>query len=219
MLEELLTRETLHGLVVVYRLPHWSATADVLALNETLLGQERDPLKRYAARRQVTYAGGRYVLRKVLTRLGAPLMTLGIDDRGAPILPEGFRGSISHKDDVVAALGTTDISARFGVDIEEVPGPSDALADKILTSSELAAVLPLPDPQRALELALRFSVKEAIYKALDPYVRRYVAHSEVEVWPQVGGGARVVSEVWPSSREVTVTWERIGHHVLSTARL
>ncbi len=38
---------------------------------------------------------------------------------------------------------------------------------------------------------LRFSIKESIYKALDPYVHRYVGFHEAEVHPDLQGTARV----------------------------
>lgn len=219
MLPELLVQETPHGLIAVFSLPHWTSDDEVTALVETLQGDERSVLGRYAVRRKVTYAGGRYALRRALQRLGASGVVLVANDRGAPILPAGYRGSISHKDTVVAVLAARDESSHIGIDIEDVPGPSDAIADKILTPAELAYVMGLPDAERALELSLRFSLKEAIYKALDPYVRRYVAYDEVEVWPSADGSARIVTDVLPAGRAAELRWQRIGDHVLTTARL
>lgn len=219
MLELIEERHHAHGLVVVYRLPHWSVEADVEALTGTLLAAERDPLQKYVARRKLTYAGGRYALRAALRALGVSPAAIGVDDRGAPVLPEGFRGSISHKDDVVAAIANRDPAAHVGIDIENVPGPSDGIADKILAPDELDFVRGLADDERALQLALRFSMKEAIYKALDPYVRRYVGYREVEVWPEAGGTARVVTNVLPGGRSVDVHWQRLAGYVVTTARL
>lgn len=219
MLETIFTQHTASGLLVVYRLPHWSLEPEVTALTDVLHAEERARLEPYAPRRRVTYAGGRYALRSALTQLGATCVAIGSDDRGAPMVPDGYRGSISHKDAAVAALAQRDDGAHLGVDLEEVPGPSDALAEKILTPEELRHVAALPDAERALELALRFSLKEAIYKALDPYVRRYVGYREVEVWPDASGGARVVTDVLPSGRQLLVTWRRVDGYVLTTARL
>lgn len=219
MLTPLFDIETPHGLVLGVALPSAHDAARVDALVDTLHAGERGPLQRFAVRRKITYAGGRYVMRELLRRMAlgdAPILT---DDRGAPMLPPVVRGSISHKDEVAAALVTSDTSGNVGVDVEGVPGPSDDLAERILTGRELAYVSQLPDAERALELSLRFSAKEAIYKALDPYVRRYVAHDEVEVHPRPDGSAEVWSEVFPAGQTVAVTWRRHGDFVVTTCRI
>ncbi len=218
MLTPLFELETVHGLVVGFALPTPDDAATLEALVASLHEEERRPLSRFAVRRKITYAGGRFALRDLLKRHGLDTAILS-DDRGAPILPASVRGSISHKDEVAAALLTRDVTGHFGVDVEAVPGPSDELAARILTERELAVVRVMQDEQRALELSLRFSAKESIYKALDPYVRRYVAHEEVEVTPLVDGTAEVWSEVFPAGMRVEVTWRQVGDFVVTTARI
>jgi 4'-phosphopantetheinyl transferase EntD len=208
-----------HGQVLGFALPT-SNDADMLrALVAALHDDERGPLQRFATRRQITYAGGRYAMRELLRRFGLPDGPILTDDRGAPLLPTSVRGSISHKDEVACALVTSDTTAYYGVDVEGVPGPSDDLAAHILTGRELAQVRGMADAQRALELSLRFSAKESIYKALDPYVRRYVAHEEVEVVPRADGGVEVWSKAFPASMRVDVTWRKYDDFVLTTCRI
>lgn len=218
MLTPLFELDTVHGLVIGFALPAPDDVATLEALVALLHEDERRPLTRFAVRRKITYSGGRYALRELLKRHGVDAAIL-TDDRGAPVLPASLRGSISHKDEVAAALLTQDVSAHFGVDVEGVPGPSDDLAARILTDRELAVVKRMPDLERALELSLRFSAKESIYKALDPYVRRYVAHEEVEVTPLADGTAEVWSEVFPQGMKVSVTWKKVGDFVVTTARI
>ncbi len=219
MLKVLFDLNGSHGQILGFALPT-PGDAEVLeALLAALHESERAPLQRFAVRRKITYAGGRYAMRELLRRLrlaDAPILT---DDRGAPLLPASVRGSISHKDEVACALVTSDTTAYYGVDVEAVPGPSDDLASHILTARELADVRSMEDAPRALELALRFSAKESIYKALDPYVRRYVAHGEVEVRPLSDGTAEVWSEVFPRGMRVQVTWRKYGDFVVTTARI
>ncbi len=86
-----------------------------------------------------------------------------------------------------------DVDGSLGVDLEEVGTPRNHLAARILRPPEAAAVAVLPDEHRRwVALLLRFSMKEALYKALDPYVRRYVDFTEAEVWPDLEGGAEVM---------------------------
>ncbi len=54
------------------------------------------------------------------------------------------------------------------------------IASRVLTSDELAAIPP-SGLERAAAVLLRFSAKEAIYKALDPWVHRFVAFHEASV--------------------------------------
>ncbi len=208
-----------HGHVLGFALPPPDDASAVESLVAALHDDERGPVRRFAVRRKLTYAGGRYAMRALLRRLAladAPILT---DERGAPILPATVRGSISHKDELACALITTDTTAYFGVDVEGLPGPSDELASHILSARELAQVQGMGDAQRALELSLRFSAKESIYKALDPYVRRYVAHGEVEVTPRADGGADIWSEVFPPGLHVDVTWRKYDDFVLTTCRI
>jgi len=58
----------------------------------------------------------------------------------------------------------------------------------VLTPGERAALAGLDEPARAAELLFRFAAKEAIYKALDPWVRRFVAFHEAEIATTPDGG-------------------------------
>jgi 4'-phosphopantetheinyl transferase EntD len=68
---------------------------------------------------------------------------------------------------------------------------------------------------------VRFSAKEAIYKALDPFVRRYVAFEEVQVSPRPGGDADVVATLRPAEGPfvIAATWRVLEGLVLTTARV
>ncbi|MGH7297926.1 MAG: 4'-phosphopantetheinyl transferase family protein, partial [Polyangiaceae bacterium] len=115
------------------------------------------------------------------------------DDRGAPVLPAGLLGSISHKADLAVALLARDADprARVGVDVEDDrPGKLD-VSSRVLRDEELAALADLGEPARGSEVLLRFSLKEAVYKALDPFVRRYVGFKEVAVTVNADGSAEV----------------------------
>lgn len=99
------------------------------------------------------------------------------DDRGAPVMPAGWLGSASNKAGHAAALVARDdgSGARIGVDLEHAREPRQPIERRILTPREAAAITDRRDITRA------FAIKEAIYKALDPFVRRYVGFCEVEV--------------------------------------
>jgi 4'-phosphopantetheinyl transferase EntD len=137
------------------------------------------------------------------------------DDRGAPVLPGGWIGSVSHKAGRAAALVSraSPISgARIGVDLEHAAPPRTDIAKRILPPKERADIE--THPARGRETTLRFSIKEAIYKAVDPFVRRYVGFTEVELDVKEGI-AHVTSEL-PFAIETT--WQELDGFWLATAR-
>ena len=66
-----------------------------------------------------------------------------------------------------------------------------------------------------------FSVKESVYKALHPFLLRYIGFGEVAVWPQPDGNDRVEPFLRPGEGpfvfEARHVW--IGDRVLSMVRL
>jgi 4'-phosphopantetheinyl transferase EntD len=129
-------------------------------------------------KRETTYEGGRRALARALSELGAMSSTLARDERGAPVLPAGFVGSVSHKGTICVALAAVDEGARIGVDLERVARVRPGLERKILVDEELARIAPLAGEERDRHVLAHFAVKEAIYKAIDPYLRRYVGFHE-----------------------------------------
>ena len=158
-------------------------------------------------RRRADYIAGRTALRLALGDSPAILS----DDRGAPVLPAGWVGSVSHKGARAAALVTPAGSGHVGVDLERAASPRLDIARRILTAREDAA---LPDRGRAV--TLRFAIKEAIYKAIDPYERRYVGFTEVELDFDLAGDAVTVTTALPYAIEAT--WREHAGHWLATAR-
>ena len=94
-------------------------------------------------------------------------------------MPVGFSGSVSHKRRIAVALAARDEGSKIGIDVEEVPPLRIDISERVLTDGELASLRRLPDVDRWRATMVRFSLKEAIYKALDPFVQRYVGFKEV----------------------------------------
>ncbi len=141
--------------------------------------------------RQVQFVGGRIALRLALDQLGVKPPPLLSDDRGAPLVPRGFVGSISHKSDLALSMAARASQGTLGVDLEDYGPARLGIAPRILTAEEWIDVRSLPEERRWFDTLVRFSIKEAIYKALDPYVRRYVGFHEAVVEPDLFGGAAV----------------------------
>jgi 4'-phosphopantetheinyl transferase EntD len=187
-----------HGTCVVVQLDDHDAALASLAPAEQLRAGELAPPRRR------DYIAGRTALHLALGS-AAPILS---DDRGAPILPDGWVGSVSHKGAFATALVTPAGRGLVGVDLERAAPPRIDIAPRILTARELAV---LPDRGRAV--TLRFAIKEAIYKAVAPYARRYVGFTEVEL--DLNGGDVTVTTALPFLIEAT--WREHAGHWLTTA--
>ena len=107
----------------------------------------------------------------------------------------------------------------MGVDLEETTRPRPGVAERVLTPRELEAVRALVPSRQWVDTVVRFSVKESVYKAIHPTLRRYVGFGEVEVWPGTDGVDRIealVPDVAAFTFEARHAW--IGERVLSSVR-
>ena len=140
--------------------------------------------------RRASWIGGRVALRGALEAAGLPAGApiLATAD-GAPQLPSGSLGSISHKTGLAVAIAAAAVDPAFtlGIDLELVRPLRADLSGRILTDGERAA-LPSPGPARDAHLLRVFSAKEAIFKALSPRVGRFIGFQEAEVLFQADGG-------------------------------
>jgi len=210
-----------HGLAVALAIPDAEDPASLTAL---LQPAEIEAMASWGPPRRRTWIAGRAALRIALVRSRLEATAIASDDRGAPVLPAGIVGSVSHKERVAVALvarADPGEGARIGVDVElDAPLRID-IGRKVLTEDEQREIAALPDAERLAEVRLRFSAKEAIYKALDPFVRRYVGFQEVSVTPQPDGLARVQLQLPPAEGpfDVEVRWLRRDGLVLTTARV
>lgn len=211
---------TAHGVLAAVHLPGTSEPVPAAVLAE-LSPQERAHAETLRGFRQAEFVGGRLALRDAMRAIGGPLVPVLPDERGTPRLPPGWTGSVSHKRELAVGMVARAHDGTLGVDLEDREPERFHLADRLLRPSEHEAILRLPEAQRWPALLLRFSMKEAIYKALDPYVRRYVGFHEAEVELGVDGGARVALHLSGGEGPFTVdgryTW--LPGRVLTSVRI
>jgi len=106
-------------------------------------------------------------------------------------MPEGFVGSVSHKDAIAIALVSLDTGWALGVDLEHTRPPRTEIERLVLTPEERCENAKLDGDDRWRDLLLRFSLKESVYKALDPWVQRFVKFAEVRVSPMPDGEVEI----------------------------
>lgn len=196
--------DTPHGACVLFEL---DPELERERLSELPLDEQAHAARLGAVRRR-EFIAGRHALHHALGDLRTPILA---DDRGAPRLPAGYVGSVSHKGTLAAALVARADAGWVGVDLERAGPPRLDISRRILTPREQAMIPDLGRP-----VTLRFSIKEAIYKAVDPHVRRYVAFTEVELDLDLAGDAVVVTSELPL--EIEASWREHAGHWLTTAR-
>ncbi len=167
-----------YGVLRAVSIPTTPPSSEALA---RLLPEERAFADGLPPVRLSTWVAGRLALAAALAELGAPRTPLLATARDAPALPPGFVGSVSHKKQIAVALAAADAGAHVGVDVEEAKPLKVDISRRILTDTERAIVDALPAEARWRAVMARFSIKESIYKAVDPFVRRYVGFTEAEV--------------------------------------
>ena len=211
---------TPHGVVAAVHIPDAPDPVPDEVLSE-LPDPEAELARGLRGYRQVQFTGGRIALRTACEQLGARPPALLPDERGAPQMPRGFVGSISHKRDLALAMVAREGSGTLGVDLEEYGPPRLAIAQKVLTERELAEIEALPEDRRWISVLLRFSIKESIYKAIDPYVRRYVGFHEAEVFPDLRGAAAVQLNLKGDEGdfEVDAHYEWLHGRILTSVRI
>jgi 4'-phosphopantetheinyl transferase EntD len=137
--------------------------------------------RKMSTKRQVEFARGRACARRAMAHLGYQDEDLLIGTSRAPMWPKGLVGSITHCESYCAAAvaRTTDLKA-LGIDAEIWEEFPIEVCDEIVEVAELnASAFSLsPSP---LQLALIFSAKESIFKAINPLIQRFFDFRSVRV--------------------------------------
>lgn len=203
---------TPHGTVVLVELGDDAAVDRALA---ELPAAEREHAGRLGPVRRREHVAGRTALHLALGDREAAILA---DDRGAPVLPAGWVGSVSHKRGLAVGIVAPAGGGWVGVDLERAAPPRIDIARRVLTPRELErlAAAGEDEVERGRAVTLRFAIKEAIYKAIDPHLRRYVGFLEVELELEPGGGRCEVAHALPLVIEAT--WREHAGHWLATAR-
>lgn len=217
------SREAAHGRLVGVALPADDDAAGLDALAAALRPEERAHAAALAGPRRATWLGGRVALRAALEGLGVDAAPLLATERGAPLLPAGIAGSISHKATLAVALAArAGAGETLGVDVELDPRqrpPRVDIAPRVLTPTERTRLDALAPTSRARELLVAFAAKEAIYKALDPWVQRFVSFQEVEIARTPDGALSATLHLPEPPFTVDLREEPTDDLILITARL
>ncbi len=106
------------------------------------------------------------------------------DNRGRPVWPNGFKGSISHSKDFAASLVTQSSQIKsIGLDIERVVTKEKlAVIEKtVLSDSESQFINSLSSQDKLKYATIMFSAKESLFKMINPLSNCYIKFHEGEV--------------------------------------
>ena len=164
-----------------------------------LLPEEAPAVARAIAKRRQQFASGRHFARMALHKLVEDSPPIPRDEQGRPVWPPGIIGSISHSETLAAAAVSVGKVRGIGIDVEDSQRfacCNPRLHGKLFTPAERSRTLGNP-----LEGVVKFSGKEAAYKAINPLVGRYIGFREVEVdidWTRSAFQARYLGEHEPN---------------------
>jgi 4'-phosphopantetheinyl transferase EntD len=119
----------------------------------------------------------RMVARELMEGLGFRDIALPRSASGAPVWPPGIVGSLAHDDSVaVAAVASAGRFRGVGIDVEPAFALPPELAARVATAAERRRY-----PTAVIESRLLFTVKEAIFKALNPIDGVFLDFRDVDV--------------------------------------
>jgi enterobactin synthetase component D len=210
----------------------WDDFLDAMVRAGTLHPLEASFARGLPAARRSTFVAGREALRGALAGMPAP--DVPRDDpilrthRGAPALPRAVTGSVTHKRTLAMAAVAPRAGSlqHLGLDLERRPTAEElqrpSIARKILTAREYARVEALGEHTlEGRELVLvHFALKEAVYKAIDPFVERYVRFTEVELDVHDANSVQVtlhLPEAAVAAVRVDAHWQVEGEWIIAKA--
>ncbi|WP_437334273.1 4'-phosphopantetheinyl transferase family protein [Sorangium sp. So ce394] len=130
--------------------------------------------------RRSEWLGGRLCLAKAIARCSTVRSPMLSTTSGAAVLPEGLAGSVSHKGAVAVALAAQ-VRGGLGVDVECISERDASLERKVLTAAERARLRERTDISAAQYVTAHFSLKEAIYKALEPKEQMDLEFDDIDI--------------------------------------
>jgi len=141
---------------------------------------ERPTIANAILKRHREFAAGRHCARQAMGQLGLDPVSLPSGVDRMPIWPAGLTGSISHTDDICAAVAALRGSlGDVGIDIERVGAAPANLAPDIIRRDEF---LDLPNMQTGADWpTLHFCLKEAAYKAFYPGFRQIIGFHDARI--------------------------------------
>ncbi len=157
--------------------------------SQPLFPEEEAHVQRAVPRRRDEFAAGRWCARQALAELGVAPAPIPVGAWRNPLWPRGMTGSISHTTGACAAVAAPCTTWKaLGIDLLDRSGAESLPVDAhhLLAHARDGDVQSPALPSWAPPLALMFSAKESVIKALSPGLQRFVDFPEIRL--QSGAG-------------------------------
>lgn len=143
--------------------------------------EERELVLNAISLRRAEFFTGRYHARQVLTKLGCPTAPILRGEKGNPLWPAGILGTITHDlgAAVVAAMATGKFCG-FGIDMVLNPARIDESLQPLIARPMELKIL-ANHCECSFILALAFSLKESVVKAISPMINGYLDLMNIEL--------------------------------------
>jgi enterobactin synthetase component D len=173
-------------------------------------------------KRRSEFTAGRTAARAALVAVGGPHCSLGAGERGEPLWPAGFVGSITHSDSLCfAACARAGQLRGIGIDVERTGRMRRELWRMVFSNAEQEALAAMPDADIAATVA--FSAKESFHKAHFAACGAIMEFKSmrVELTTKGEGGSFRVSHEHENARFANVPrlvqgrWAHVGDHVFA----
>ncbi len=133
-----------------------------------------------ANKRLADFRASRYVASQALSQIGYNNFPVLINQHRGPVWPLGVVGSLSHCDGIALAVVNSESAVQsIGVDIESYSAMAPNLYRMICDEQELQHLQQFAQP--GLMAKVIFSVKESIYKCLNPLLKQWIDFKDVSI--------------------------------------
>jgi 4'-phosphopantetheinyl transferase EntD len=147
-----------------------------------LSSEEKRISQGFGKKRKEEFSTGRYLAKSLLCKAGCEVQTIAATERGRPLWPAGISGSISHCDQYcVSAVTSSDDYSSVGIDIEETGRLEYGDCERFMCSAELDHLAAIEPQSRNQMLTIVFSLKEAVYKCLNPVFGKWIDYEDAAV--------------------------------------
>lgn len=204
-----------------------SAQFSESAVSPELFNRYAIPIPQAVLKRQAEFLAARLCAREALRlQTGQAQTPTQQAHSRAPLWPKHSCGSMSHSHNICATIvGDSRHWQSLGLDIEKPIKVERAqrLAKTILTPDEYSVYHSFDPQQRALYLTLAFSLKESLFKALNPLTNSYFGFYDAQVLslePAHQGRVRLrlaknLSEQWQVGCELEGQFTQLHGSVLT----
>lgn len=145
--------------------------------------EEQVVVSRAVASRKGEFGDARWCAHQALMELGAePGQAVLKGERGMPLWPDGYTGSLTHTDGLrMAAAAPTHAIRSLGIDAEPAEPLPEGVLDQIARGTEREWVDTQKKAGNDWADRLLFCAKEATYKAWFPMTLRWLGFEDAEI--------------------------------------